>query len=435
MSTMGIHARPNERERLEQGIGRSLAGDEAGHVVIPAIVLLIALAAIIGGIYDWRALTAQRAELKAAANAAALDGAQALGFDSTTPARVDFSAKAVIASRLGGQSFDAITDPDFQENRLGITLSAPANVRFPGPLSLIQTVDVTSQAALLSAESIVCMVARPDPKTGATGEITLAENAKLDAGGCVIHSDADHEDAIVTAPTATLAAAALHRAAGDSAHEAALDASSIQVVPNRPDVLAGLPAPDLASSACDHSGKVVTGRERLSGGVYCGGLTVDGGTALLRSGTYIIRDGPLAVLNDGRLKGASAGFYLMGKDAVVAFDPASNIALSAPKSGEMAGLLIRAAPQSDKRVHRFASDDARKLTGTIYLPGDRLEIEGADPTANRSDFTVVVAGEIALARDAHLTLRTSYGTSDVPVANGLGPVKQAIPTLVSVPAG
>lgn len=428
-------------------------------MVIPAAVLLVAIGAIVGGIYDLRNLHVQRLQLKAAANAAALEAARALDYPDNTLGRLEFAARAQVTSRLGKTDIDTRAALDRQRQAIEIALSAPADVRFPGPLSLVRTVSVSSRAELVASGGTVCMLALPDAKTGAAGTIRIAPRAIVSAEGCVLHSDRADRRALSLAGTAAITAGGFHRAAGggDAAGGEAAEAPPMargpRLVGERGDPLAARPEPAGALGACDHEDYTVTSHETLSEGVYCGGLTIDGGTADLYAGTYILRDGPLRVTGGGRLRGEFVGFYLSGEDARLALDEASDIALTAPRSGEMAGLLVRAArtggesgasaraePGDDgaggeaMRVHMLASADARKLTGTIYLPGDRLEIAGSAPTAHESEFTILVAGEIAIGEGARLALRTDYDGSPVPTPAGLGPTRQAVATLVGRPA-
>lgn len=88
----------------------------------------------------------------------------------------------------------------------------------------------------------------------------------------------------------------------------------------------------------------------------------------------------------------------------------------------MAGMLFfedRAATGNPR--HRILSDDARMLLGTIYLPKGRLQIDASKPVADRSAYTVIVAQRLELYAGPNLVLNTDYGSTDIPVPQGLGP--------------
>ena len=159
-------------------------------------------------------------------------------------------------------------------------------------------------------------------------------------------------------------------------------------------------------------------------------------------GDYIVTGGPLRVTGNGGLNGEYVGFYLSGADAKLELDFDSNIALSAPKSGVLAGLLFFSSPRDSAQgrkeiasglmmpTHYIRSDNARRLVGTIYLPSGKLLIDGRDPIADRSEYTVVIADTFELQDGPNLVLRTDYHLSDIPVPQGVGPVSDPKPRLV-----
>ena len=203
---------------------------------------------------------------------------------------------------------------------------------------------------------------------------------------------------------------------------------------------------------CDFNNVEVRSSADLNPGVYCGGLIIDGGTANLSAGEYIITGGPLMVTNDGTLAGDHVGFYLAGDDAKIQFDYSANIDISAPREGRMTGLLFYSSPydpgelkgnQPDEVLeqkrrtdgikwadHTIRSDNARRLVGTIYLPNGKLLIDGRSPIADRSEYTVIIADTFELQDGPNLVLRTDYHLSDIPVPAGVGPVQEKSPRLV-----
>ena len=206
--------------------------------------------------------------------------------------------------------------------------------------------------------------------------------------------------------------------------------------------------------SCDYVDTKVIGNETLEPGVYCGGLVVDGGHARLSPGVYIITNGPLWVTNDGTLSGNHVGFFLAGSEAKVQFDLDANIDVSAPRDGVMAGLLLFSSPYEERLLkknervpdrvieqrrrtdgvrkpdHYIRSDNARRLVGTIYLPSGKLLIDGRNPIADRSEYTVIIADTFELQDGPNLVLRTDYHLTDIPVPEGVGPVTEKSARLV-----
>jgi hypothetical protein len=192
--------------------------------------------------------------------------------------------------------------------------------------------------------------------------------------------------------------------------------------PVMPDPLAGRLAP--AVGTCTYNNLIVSGQmTTLYPGTYCGGLTVtDLSTVTMAAGQYIIKDGPLVVTNGATMHGVNAGFYFTGAGALLNLDSLSNISLTAPASGTMAGMLFwedRFAPSGG--VHQIVSNNARTLLGTIYLPVNRLHVAANAPVADHSAYTVVVANQFSLSEGPTLVLNTNYGATNIPVPNGVGP--------------
>jgi hypothetical protein len=169
-----------------------------------------------------------------------------------------------------------------------------------------------------------------------------------------------------------------------------------------------------------------------------------GAKVTLKPGIYVMR-GAL-VVDASSLSGDNVGFFFEGHNASLLFDYDSSISLTAPKTGDMAGLLmfdnrqvpsaVAAPPAKVKgkapppplgapplREYRILSDNAQQLLGTIYLPGGRLIIDSNKPVADKSAYTVVIARVIELFDGPNLVLNTNYAGTDIPVPHGLvGPI-------------
>ncbi len=161
----------------------------------------------------------------------------------------------------------------------------------------------------------------------------------------------------------------------------------------------------------------------LQPGTYCDGVKIsDGARVTFAPGVYIFKDGPLNVDGNASLTGVNVGLHFTGRNAVLNFEPKSTISLTAPRGGDMAGLLFtedRTGPNGLR--HRIISDDARTLLGTIYLPRGELFVGASRPIADQSAYTIVVAREFTLSEGPTMVLNTNYGATDIPVPNGVGP--------------
>jgi hypothetical protein len=137
----------------------------------------------------------------------------------------------------------------------------------------------------------------------------------------------------------------------------------------------------------------------------------------------IINQGPLIVEKGSTLTGEYVGFFLKGDLATLNFKSDTTISLSAPKTGLMAGLLVYGDPKAiiGRKFH-IQSDNARKLLGTIYLPRGSLFVDSKKPVADQSAYTVIVARTIELEAGPNLVMNANYGSTDVPVPIGVGPI-------------
>ena len=120
------------------------------------------------------------------------------------------------------------------------------------------------------------------------------------------------------------------------------------------------------------------------------------------------------------LSGVNVGFYLTGSAAIFTFAPNTTIDLTAPKDGDMAGLLfMEASGISGNRLHRIESNDARQLLGTIYLPSSILQVDADAPVADQSAYTAIVVKRLWLQDGPTLVLNSDYSATDVPVPNAI----------------
>ena len=134
-----------------------------------------------------------------------------------------------------------------------------------------------------------------------------------------------------------------------------------------------------------------------------------------------MKEGKLDVGGGGKLSGENVGFFLTGKSSTVLFEQESEISLTAPRTGDMAGLLFFEDRDTEfETYHRIKSRNARNLVGTMYFPKSKLLIDANDPVADRSDYTIIIAREFELREGPELVLNTDYASSKIPVPEGVG---------------
>lgn len=141
--------------------------------------------------------------------------------------------------------------------------------------------------------------------------------------------------------------------------------------PPQLDPLADIAAPDV--TGCDyHNMSLLNHTGKLQPGIYCGGLTIRGRSNVeLAEGLYVIKDGSLAIGDTSSVSGDAITFFLTGEAARIHFEDKSELTLTAPTAGELAGILAF-QDRSFGGDHIWDSDAPTTLHGTIYLPEGRL---------------------------------------------------------------
>jgi hypothetical protein len=283
--------------------------------------------------------------------------------------------------------------------------------------------------------SPICMIGL-DTKVKQT--LNMRSSAAITARDCGIYSNSVAKDGVAIADNAKVSADLICSAGGIKMAKAyKVDPAPITDCPAMTDPLAARPAPPIG--ACMKKKLKIDKEETatLQPGVYCDGIEVKG-KVTLAPGIYILKNGSLKVNDGGSLTGTDVGFYFTGEKTLIEFEKQSSISLAAPRSGLLAGLLFfedrtvvaadtDAATETDAETglpkakeHRIRSDDASKLVGTIYLPRNRLLIDGDKPIAAESAYTVIIAREFALAEGPEVILNADYTLSEVPVPEGVG---------------
>lgn len=396
--------------------------------------LMLAAVLIAGGVIDFISLVLQKQEVQAAADRSALAAARELQVAAKDDERL-----ATVATLLAQSSLDRMAGVIVTARSLArgagveVTITAPPRVYFPGIIGMTAK-PVSAVAVAEISGSAVCMIGL-EVKTDRT--LYMQKKAAITARNCAIYSNSRGKGSITVEGEAKIAADFICSVGGIKLDKMkALDPKPLTDCPPMSDPLAARPPPKVGS--CDFTKFKLNKNEAksLTPGVYCGGMEIEG-KATLTDGVYIIKNGPLSVKRNGELHGKRVGFFLTGKDALINFEKETVIELSGPRTGPLAGLLFyedRNVVAADKSTvieldpeglpkpqeHRIRSDNARELVGTIYIPRNRLLVDGDKPIASESAYTVIIAREFVLAEGPEIVLNTDYSLSDVPVPEGVG---------------
>jgi len=393
-------------------------------MTIMMLGIMAVAAFIVGGIVDYMSLSNQKQQLQGVADRAAVAAAQELVVAKGTDDRVSSVATTFVNANYTAKAHETEAEIIEKGKAVHVTITAAPQTYFPGPIARgVSQIKVEATAAI-SGGGYVCMIGLDEH---APSTLDMKNKAKVTATNCAIYSNSKNKGSLRLHSLARVKADLVCVAGGVSGATSAVSPNApITDCPPLQDPLRDRPEPKVGLLECDHLLTVLvtglSGKVTLDPGVYCGGINVTlGGDVTLKPGTYIMNNGTLTVETGGKLQGENVGFYLTGLLSTIQFGPSSTISLTAPKTGDMAGMLFF---EDRHRLigipHRIASDNARKLVGTIYLPNNTLTIDSKDPIADQSDYTVIIAKKFEMKQGPELVLNTDYENSPIPVPDGVG---------------
>ncbi|MEX0645500.1 MAG: hypothetical protein WD076_09325 [Parvularculaceae bacterium] len=407
-------------------------------VAIAVMLPLVLLA--VGSAIDFQRLGQQRAQLQEFSDTLALRGAKEFMIANSSAAQIESVVRSVADGSLPEElrlaPFHTEIRIDESEPSVTITLTQPAR-----PALLLarfgnfgDEVSVSSTAVARGGMNL-CVVALHD---AASGAISTYDRASLEAPPCAIISNSKSSSGIIAERYSHIKAKLICSAGGAAGPGSNYSPSPTTDCPAYEDPLSMREPPPVGP--CDFTSFQLTQRRRrdddddeppgpptpatLSPGVYCGGIRIGYNVeAEFSPGVYVIKDGPLSIGKASTLNGQSVAFYLVGDLAVFTFDREAKIAMAAPTSGPLAGIMFfedRNAPLD--RVHSILSDDAHEFLGTFYLPRGVLRVQTQQPVADASAYTAIIARRLELRGRPVLVLNADYSSTDVPAPEGVGPV-------------
>ncbi|MFY8113302.1 MAG: hypothetical protein ACOVOC_03755 [Rhabdaerophilum sp.] len=419
---------------------------------------LPALLALGAGTVEFMMATQKQVALQGLTDAAAL--AIARHMTVTTPSRAEMLA---IARGFAGP-FEAQHGPVALQPEPGQeagTVRVAASLRLTsgfGVLASLGGVDSVSASstAKTGGSSKLCLISIDEAKADerAAGAkmfvskdangLHLGEGSRITAPGCTLHTNFRTRNAFIIEAQAKVTADLLCAAGGIRNFGGSVDAEIVTDCPRVPNPLETRQTTAIQRRCGLADYRVWEFREgthTLQPGRYCGDIIIGGSAKVrLNAGEYAIQ-GKFLAGGDSEVTGEGIALYFYGgidghlRPSYFRFTGNALIDLTAPEKGRMAGILIwegvngavsdlarNLREPEGANFHRISSARARRLTGTIYLPGGQLRIDAPVVVADRSDYTLLVVNRLELARGPNLVLNSNYARSRVPVPPGLGPV-------------
>ena len=412
-----------------RGILRRFARERKGNFAIMAGILAVPILAASGGAMDYVIFNNQRTKLQTAAETAALASVLELGLASTREDDVKPIAETYVRSNFREDSAISLGSSD--DLKIATDASKPdSTVRvdlefYWQPIFAhifnedIMPIKVSATATLAGVQSI-CVIALD---TVAPQSLFMSAASTLRANKCGIYANSTHKRAIDVVAAASMASAATYSTGGYRGPISSYKPKPVTDSPPIKDPLINRAQPKVGK--CKSLGKLTNGVHVLEPGTYCGGIQTKGKVTLkLKPGVYVIKDGPLSIQGNSTLIGKNVGFYFTGNQAVFNFGVSTQAQLTAPKTGDMAGILFfedRSAPSDREFIIR--SKDAELFEGTVYLPKGKFIIDKASRVGQKSAWTAIIAKRIETKKGPKVVVNANYGASNIPVPSGISPTK------------
>ncbi|MCZ8187292.1 MAG: pilus assembly protein [Beijerinckiaceae bacterium] len=424
-----------------QRFGRAEAGTSA---VIFAMALPTMLA--VGGFAtDYASMAGAQNRLQQIVDAAALGIAREMSLSPITQTRAQNLAVRYAEANIPANIPHRIAiTATLIDNNAAVRVEGSQN--FSTPFRTFENVigvssisaSATARPAGVAEQMKLCVLSLNGTRNAA---VNLRNGSTLTANGCMMHSNSQHRSAVTLGEGSKLKATTICARGGIKNIGSSVEGNLVTDCPEIKDPLASKPEPATSLLCKTLPKKIAGGSFSFDPGTYCGGMQIHGTAKVtFNPGVYIFKDGPLRVQNTAELHGNGVTLFFTGKNAYFRFEHQGLINLTAPVSGDTAGMLIwegsgmieEVAAKTDPLTgttttvkitnqNRITSDRAKVLTGTIYLRKGALTIDSNQPVADQSPFTIMVIDRLDLFDGPNLVINSNYQNSPVPVPVGLGP--------------
>ena len=290
--------------------------------------------------------------------------------------------------------------------------AAPA---FFGQIFGSQGMNVVVSATATPGGPTPCLLAL-DPDDPDAGKVN---NGSVRTENCSLHVNSDDSGALDVASGGVVDAEEICVQGG-------ADVQGTTSVPPQtgckfiPDPLAGLTPP--AIGPCLETDAAYDDDEHtLSPGVYCGGVNISGDAEIeLEPGTYIIQDGKFNVSGgSATVTGDGVTLYFTGSNAVLDISGQGGVDLSAPASGDYAGILFYGDPNAPPATkHGISGGSNMVYEGTMYFPTAELNMTGNGAASSEASYTMAIARLLKFSGNGNLQFNFSPDGS-VPLPAGL----------------
>jgi len=400
-----------------KGLLQRLLRETRGSIALKFALAVPAVAMLSVGAIDLLAVMSAKTRLQAIADAAALAAAPALGLaadEAVARGRAEAFVVAQLSQWAGAPTVEAeyeVIEQDEQraiQVRLeGHRISFFANMLPPGGWRF----EALATAEPVGKTPLCVLVIGPR-----TNNIDIRDSSRLMAPACGIHSNTN----IVGGNTAridgrriqavgTAGGGTMTPAPGEGANPIADPFRDMRVLSQ---ICPGGKAADLTFDGGTHY---------LAPGTHCRPIIVKRRTTLvLMPGDHLFQSN-VRLESNARLQGEDVFLHINTGAGTPDFTAeGARVNLVGRKSGPYAGMVM-ASVWSGHPVLNLPGGNVERLLGVVYLRTGTLQVNGSGVAAGDSAWTVIVARRVISTGTARIQINADYGSSDVPVPNGVGP--------------
>ena len=393
--------------------------DQSGQFAVLFGLIIVPMMIAIAYVGDMTYAGKVKSELNASLDAAALAAVINQNFNETE--RAKFATDHFNENFEFSSMFTLnVVDASPKRVELSATGGFPSYI---GAMTGQKTFDITTHAtSVLTSEDIICMLAL-DPSS--EGAFSVTKGASFYGKDCSVQVNSSHASAAIVDSKSDAVAKAFCTtggAKGTYTPYANSDCARID------DPFANVPGPVVnpltdcsslgALSASNLTGAiqemaqwlVITNNAVLLPGVYCKTISFEGTNITLMPGNYIFQEN-VSFFNGSHVKGNGVTLILNGPNSTMELMGGSSLVLKAPPVGTYAGLAIfqnrHTAGSGTGMSTASGTSEIRNgsdmdITGTVYLPTQRIYIGRDGNTSVTSKYVTVAPATSFIAHQIHL---------------------------------
>lgn len=375
----------------------------------------LAVAASMG--VELAAVSAERARLQAAVDAAALTGARSLAVSGANARDVSEHAERFAFEQIpdlaerGGLTIKAgrTDDGGFAVDGLFVRPSFFGDMVPKGGFKI----NARAVAEALN-QTPLCVMAR-DVSNARSG-LTAEDRSAIRAPGCIIHAN----NSIELSPEARLEAGIINSGgtAVGANYSPAANSGALTLTDPFASMSITMPSPCPTGSAVT-TNTYGAGVHTLPPGQHMGRVIVEADATLrLAAGEHHFCFA-VDLRERARLEGEDVAMIFANNQGNLIAREGARVALRGRRTGPYAGFVL-VARGGNYAALTISSSEVDELLGTIYMPSSHVVVNSAADVAEDSQWSVVVARNINLSKQAQLVINADYDGSPVPVPLGVG---------------